>query len=459
MPTPQELADIQEAREAYKEYLSSVNRPTPQAEDRPLQALAQGIGETAMPLGLLPEAQTATESAVDKLSQLLGVGGHSADSKLRAAGIPIPSDQDHDQIKQSYYDRSRDLGESNPGSKFAGNAMGLVGGSMALPAAKVGALSNAAYGGIQGALTDPGGEGLQLGTRAANAGLGAILGAGAGALSKGAKIVTDKAGATKDLIKKVDEGYDLPGMVRDTYEKGKAVVQGKIDPLKQQVTEGLRGKTIEFNPNIINKDITPGLTRLAGQMESRAAPDTGRVLLDANRANRLRRNLDTRANWFSSNALDPINVAKSPKAELPANVIRQKLAEAAPEIVAPNAEVGRMSNLLGKLNKQMYGDAPISATRASVGTDEYALLKQFAKDSGVDLQQLGSQIEHAADLSKGGYREFAKKLGLMPEVRRRVERAAINTGAALHGKIPTSSQAPLLQGLFEANQDNGPTKK
>lgn len=236
----------------------------------PMAAL-EGFGNGAL-AGHLPQAQAATEKAIDWVTEKLGVGPAAVDAELRAKGIKVP-EKPYVQMRDENLERQAQEVEEHPVASTAGLITGAVTsapiygglGKLALGAAKaipgiagganlveagmgaknlglIGRTAQSAAGGaIQGAIQNPGDTegkigGLQLDERLDKAKTGAEIGA---VIPGGAAII---GGVGKKLV-------EAPGKLKDLAEKFFSRAIGTNGPQARELSmldpAGMSGETIK----------------------------------------------------------------------------------------------------------------------------------------------------------------------------------------------------------------------
>jgi hypothetical protein len=175
----------------------------------PVQAAAEGFGNTVT-MGYLPQIEAGVEKyAVNPLAKLFGLGGTAEDEKLRQQGFNIP-EQSYTELRDENIARHQALEKSNPTASMLGKGAGIAatmlvpGGAAAKGAGLVkSALAAGTSGAVQGALYNPGDEkgvvhnplegDFQGDARAANAATGFLTGAGGTVAGKALGKVGDVA--------------------------------------------------------------------------------------------------------------------------------------------------------------------------------------------------------------------------------------------------------------------------
>jgi len=410
----------------------------------PLEAGAEAVRQGAF-LGYVPQLKGAGAAAGD----LLAGGGIEG-------------------AKQAYLSKrdetSRELARMQQEQPVA-SFVGTMAGGMAMPglgAAKgvgLGAkmLKGAGLGAGVGAAYNPGdAEGqispIQAEDRAVNAGIGALLGAGAA----GAGRALEKGAEAQKYIRAVKDSAGLSKQVRAEIEKaGRSLTEKQISPRANALNELLRGKSIEVNPQMM-EGVDPrikGIVEKFGQERP-----AGMQELSAKNAQRLKRYMDqVEANYGKAALFDPTARAKSEEAKKVADVFRNKLSALDPSVSQLNREMAdniRLRDVM--LDKSR--NAPISAIKGKPGTDRGSLVDAMDQAAGSDLEGLSQNIENAADLMLDPTR-LVKPLEAPSELRRLGTRGlllgadALNKGASVMGGRGSPGQITLMEAIRAAETE------
>lgn len=259
--TPQEMQELAELEELEaleaEEAMHASRGPAVAPREAKSKAESAAAGVTqGLTFGYGPQITAGLATLGGKLQDL--IRGKVIDPKT---GQPIPR-VDYITARDATAEQIAQAQEDNPMTFIAGNVAGAlpaarVTGGLAAGAStamgRIGAASGLAA--AEGAVYNPGDEkgqmgGLQLGERAGNAGLAALLGFGGSAagelVRKGAK-TSNMVGLVKDESKLMDESANrIQGAI-------KALNERVIDPADKKVRELLRGKSAvldldEFRP-------------------------------------------------------------------------------------------------------------------------------------------------------------------------------------------------------------------
>jgi len=445
----QELAELEEleALEAEEaQHLARVPAAAPKPDQGAGNAFAGGVAQS-LTAGYVPQIVGALSAGAGKLQDL--IQGEVIDP---ATGKAIP--------RTTYLGArdatNRDMQEASaahPMASLAGNVAGAVmpGGLMAKAAAKGGsaAVRMGRAGGVgaaQGAAYNPGDkEGVmdpaQLGSRAGAATLGALIG---GAGRAGTELIGKGVQTGKDIA--LIKGGGMLRHAKDSIDGAiKNVNDRAIKPLDDKLRALIRGKTVNINPDRLDD----GLPGYAGKLREKgldgqpvgldiaggSAPAVpARVPVDAERALRARRTLDTKANYGASKLMDPVAQAKGLDAKAGADHIRRQLNSLDPGVEDIQGQSAEIMALRDALTQKARAN-PMAAIRRSESTDAGQLVKNIDNLSGAtpdqSLERLGQRIDAAADLQLDP-RNFFTWSGFAPEIRRTATRAGIKLSEALN---------------------------
>jgi hypothetical protein len=467
-------------------------------QDRPGMAALEGYGQTAT-MGYLPHIQAGVESAGDKLAKLLGVG---VDEKLRAQGFEVP-EKSYVQMRDENIARQRGLDESNPWASLGGKALGVAAtsilpgmaaskvaqgaqlGKLGTAAAKLGTLGQAAPGagvvsrighgamqaGAQAAAYNPGDtEGelnmIQAPDRLVNGAIGTAIGGLMTGAAEGTKYLADKS----RMVGRVKNSAQLSADVKDEIDSALGSLDQKyIKPRQEQVKQILAGSEVELNPETL-KGISPGLDKYAETLSRKAREGAGtanaaehftqqaglteaepvRAVIKGERANKLRQLLDAHADYGAGKPFDNVAVAKGEEAKRVADIMRNKVATARPEIQPVHDQLSQAFNYSGKLRKASAG-GPIASIKANPGTDTGSIIDFIDKNAGSKLEKLSNQIESAKHLLIDP-ENFVKPLQFPNEVRKVVVRGAAAGARGAEAITPTGSGMALREALLEAKR-------
>lgn len=408
-------------------------------------AALESFGNSAA-MGYLPQAQAALEAPMAWIGDKL-TGSDVYDN--------LPS---YVERRDQHIARQEAQNKAHPGAALAGGAAGALA-SAALPggaiakgmkgasaAAKIGA--GALQGAATGALYNPGDEKgvvdpLQAGPRAANA----ALGAGVGGLMSGVGAGVSRLAEKHRMIDRVKDSANLSKSVKQEIDQALAgVTEKQIKPRADQLQELLQGKSVEIAPDRI-KGVSPGLDKLAELMAERRGVN-GRTEISANRANRLKRVLDGRANYAASKPFAESAVVKGGEtAKKGADILRGKLADLDPQVGKLNDEMAEAIRLRADLAKNSQS-RPIASIRGEPGTDAGSKIDAIDKMADSNLETLSNDIGWAREnLFKPA--NLFKPLEAPGELRKAVVRGA-GRGARMAepATSPTSLQA-ILQAMYE----------
>jgi len=439
----QELKELEEldALEAKFGGAQPVAKP---AEGRPGQAALEGYGQTAS-MGYLPQLQAAAEPAMASLMDLF-TGNKVADS------LPSYVNRRDENIA-----RQSQLSEQNPGASLAGKAAG-IGATLLAPAGQLAKGASTAakigrgslMGAAQGAAYNPGDEAgvvapVQAGPRAANAAMG---GAAGGIMSGIGAGVSKLAGVSRDVEKIKDSAGLSRGVKAEINQALEGVTRNEVAPRAEKLTELLKGKDVSVNADLL-KGVDPRIDRIVDRAASMPGTD-GMSTMAAKNAQRLKRVLDSEANYGASKPFDTSAVARGESAKTAADILRGKISGVDPQVGELNSGMGEAIRLRDALAKSS-SSAPISSIRGAPGTDKGSLIDAIDKMSGSNLEGLSSGI----DSSKGLLMKpsnFFRPLEASNEAKKAGIRAAAGVARGSEALMPGESQMALLRAALEAKR-------
>lgn len=410
----------------------------PPAPSRPGQAALEGFGETAT-LGYLPQIQAGIEKILPNPTA-------DADAKLKAMGIDVP-EQSYVQMRDENIARQGQLAKQNPGASMAGKGAGIVASmAMPLPGAAMGKVARSALqGGITGAAYNPGdvkGEvnPLQLEERAPNAALGTLFGTAGGLAGKGIGALANKS----RMVDRVKDSANLSKGVKSEIDQAlQGVSTNVIKPKADALRELLQGKEIQVNPERL-MGIDPKIDRIVSRAVG-TADASGMGGVSAKNAQRLKKILDSEANYAQSKPFDTQAAARGESAKTAADVLRSKISEIDPQVDSLNQGMGEAIRARDALARSSRS-TPIASIRGTPGTDKGSLVDLIDKMGGSNLEKLSSQIEDAKGLLIKPS-NLVKPLEAPNEIRKMGVRAA--SGAASGAEKLTDADLALFRALLE----------
>lgn len=444
-----------------------------QASGGAAQAALEGYGQTAT-LGYLPQLQAAASQGIDKVTGALGVGPAGVDAQLRAQGFNVPEESYVDARDQNIA-RHEQQYEEHPGATLAGKAAGLAGSMLITPAAAglkaargaglaKTALTAAGSGALQGAAYNPGDEkgvvhnplegDFQAGDRAKNAAIGAAIGAPMGAAGYG----IGKLAEGGRMINRVKDSANLAPSVKGEIDGAiKAAKQNYIAPREAKLQQYLKGKNVEFSPQMIKEEF-PNLYRKLVEKQAKAknvpayrmlsgTDKIDDVAMPASRAMKLRRGLDKAAEYKTRGPFDPTAQAKSQQIAQKAGVLREKLSDLGPEVGQIQGEVGKALNSLKSLQRTSK-NRPIASITAKPGTDRGSLIDYVDEIAGSNLEKTAQGIKSASNNLIDPI-NFVKPLEAPNELRKLGLRGLQYGARAAEAVTPEATPEVILRSLFE----------
>lgn len=420
---------------------------------RPMQAIAEMLGLDTNAAG----RQAANTMAQGYAPQL--VGG----AKALAGGDYL---KERDKVlKTMEADKAR-----SPGSSMLGMGAGALASGGALSAAApvnaasaLGRVGQAgAVGAAQGAVYNPGDVGgelnpVQAGARTANAGIGALLGLGGGAvgegIGKGAQIAED-ARLMSMPGKAARWASDKMGQASDKLEefiKGKAKV----------VEQGVQGRPITANLQQIKEaapklaqtvdDIYPRSTPIMQEVEKPGfGPVSTRVgeTIKGEDALLLKRALDDE-NWLATKGVMTTEAkAKDRELESLANALRNQINDVSPEVAEANRIVSKESfPLRGALDRASYAPDPMGALTSKSKAASFDLIDEM---TGSDLLDAQKRMQRAQWLQLDPTKLATLNVG--QEVVRTGARGAAEAARLADKATPAGTKESLLQAILESKR-------
>lgn len=413
----------------------------PRAKTDKAEAFIEGVGQTGT-LGYLPQLQAAGSYLADKFA---GAGKE----------VELPSGEIiKDRTPEESYVSRRDANiarqgyqaEDFPKAVMAGKALGLAPSVLAGPAG-AGWKTGAALAGAESALYNPGDiEGkvnpAQLEERIKAGAIALPFGALGGAVSKAA----DKGKEIREMIRDVKVPLRLQKKVSERIQNAlKLLDSDYISPRADQARKLVSGKSIEVNPDIIER---AGFENLAKSMRGKAygpaTPSQIRVPIEGERALRLRQALDSVADYSKRrSALDPSAIAKNERAQLAADVVRRKISDVAPGIDQINQDLSEAIRLRNAIREQ--AKTPITAVSGRELSDKGAQLGRLDELSGSNLTGTAQKIKSASNLLLEP-RRLATVLGAPDEFRKIISRGAVEASPGI--SLLTDRAAPITIGAL-----------
>lgn len=428
-------------------YLSSKQAAPEKSAGNPAMAALEGFGQTAT-MGYLPQIQAAVEKILPNPTA-------DADAKLKQLGIGVPDDS-YVSMRDQNIARQKRESQENPTAALVGKAAGiaapmLLGGGEAeatkfLPAVGKGA----AIGAATGAVYNPGDtagqlDPLQLEDRAKNAALGAAVGGVASGIGQGVNYLSN----ISKNVSRVKDSANLSSGVKDEIDSAlQDLNDNEIKPRADALRDFLQGKTVSVNTDLL-KGVDPKIDSIV-ERAAGDADEAGLSEISAKNAQRIRRALDSQANYAASKPFDTAAVARGEDAKAAADVLRSKLSQLGPEVDDLNSGMRNAINIRDTL-AQRARTSPIAAIRGDIGTDKGSLIDTVDQMAGSHLRDLGDDLDTARNLLLKP-RNLAKPLELPNELRKMAVRSMAAPAQAIDAATPNGSGQALFRALLESER-------
>jgi hypothetical protein len=385
-----------------------LNASAKRAEKSKLESAAAGVTQGAT-FGYTPQI-------VGGLAKL----GGKVEDLIRG---PVINPKTGQPIERDPYIQSRDAmaadltkaRDDNPGSYMAGNLAGAL--AVPLPGGAAKTVGQAATrGALYGFGSNPGetkGEisPFQPAERAVNA----AVGAGFGAVGKGLSNTIGQAARGSRAADELVNSEIGPKLQNEVRSATNQLQTNYLNPLKQEAKAGMQGKTVTFNPNILEHADEPGLMQalqkrtpgaqkqlkeasmMGTGVKVPAEPGDNLVTLDLPVANRLRQRLYSKSEIKQKSAVASPTVAKNARETFAAgNSLKDLRDQAAPELVDNFKKQSYGYGLKNDINNRANTN-PITALTPAPGDINQTKLSAIDARGGTDLAGRG------ADLRRGQY--------------------------------------------------------